>query len=298
MALPVLWWIACWAVAPSPWDIGARNAAGFALSPVAAWPARLGEWSALAGFLLDGPVTWLLWLVGALALVAAIVRSERVRGGKLVAGRTAGGMGRWLLAAPYRDDSTGVGLRSAAACHSGDTARGVWRRPPVNPRPDRAWAGRDAPAAAEHRAVCGADYPAPIPAPAAGADCRRCRHRAGRARRCRLPRAGCRSGGDHGVYTVGLDEVVDWLDAARTRRRCSITARWAGTTDSICSTPSKRVRSTCAGIQATCIWPTTPPRRHTGRADPVAASWSPERDLAISLAARNLALHERGPCWF
>ncbi len=70
VVLPVLWWDSLrWAVAPSPWDLGAQNAVGFALAPVAAWLDRLaGWWAALSGIVAGRAwAIWLLWLAGALA---------------------------------------------------------------------------------------------------------------------------------------------------------------------------------------------------------------------------------------
>jgi hypothetical protein len=68
IAAPVLYWDSLrWAVAPSPWDLGARNAAGAALSNLETWPARLADWLALSRHLLGDPLTWLLLCAAVLA---------------------------------------------------------------------------------------------------------------------------------------------------------------------------------------------------------------------------------------
>lgn len=68
IAAPILYWDSLrWAVAPSPWDLGARNAAGTALSNLATWPARWASWMALSRHLLGDPAVWLL-LFGAVFL--------------------------------------------------------------------------------------------------------------------------------------------------------------------------------------------------------------------------------------
>ena len=141
VVLPVLWWDSLrWAVAPSPWDLGARNAAGFALVPVATWPA-LGRMGCAGGLLVGGPAIWLLWLAGALALVAAVARSERVRAtnwwpAALLAGW---GVGYWMLHVVTM--VPGVGSLPASAGHPATllAAFGADRLQPLS-RPNRRWA--------------------------------------------------------------------------------------------------------------------------------------------------------------
>jgi 4-amino-4-deoxy-L-arabinose transferase-like glycosyltransferase len=68
VAAPIFYWDSLrWAVAPSPWDLGARNATGFALSDPAAWLARLLDWMTLSRHLLGDPLPWLLLLAAMLA---------------------------------------------------------------------------------------------------------------------------------------------------------------------------------------------------------------------------------------
>lgn len=292
MVLPVLWWDSLrWAVAPSPWDSGARNAAGFALASVATWPARMGEWTALAGFLVGGPASWLIWLAGALALVTAIVRSKRVRAANWwpVALLAGWGAGYWLL-------------------HVVTTVQ-VWDRyllPLVIPVTLLAAFGADrllTLVPVEHK--LSETHPQPLRPALHTAPI--VQHQSPRlllvliavmllivlggpavqAAEGRLP-----VGGDHGAY-AGLDEVVDWLDARAGSAPVLYhrTLGWhyrfylfhpieAGQID---------LRWYPSDVYLADNAAKTPHRpRYL-----VAASWSPDRDLAMSLAARNLALHER-----
>lgn len=77
VAGPILWWDSLrWAVAPSPWDLGARNAAGFALAAPGQWLPRTQAWLAFGGYLLGGGWTW--WLLAALLTLSA-VRWRQIR---------------------------------------------------------------------------------------------------------------------------------------------------------------------------------------------------------------------------
>ena len=61
---PILYWDSLrWAVAPSPWDLGARNAAGFALAAPEQWLPRLWAWLELARYLLGAAWLWLLLVI-------------------------------------------------------------------------------------------------------------------------------------------------------------------------------------------------------------------------------------------
>jgi 4-amino-4-deoxy-L-arabinose transferase-like glycosyltransferase len=65
VAGPILVWDSLrWAVAPSPWDLGARNVGGVALAEPALWLARGQAWLALAGYLVASR-----WLTMALLVV-------------------------------------------------------------------------------------------------------------------------------------------------------------------------------------------------------------------------------------
>jgi 4-amino-4-deoxy-L-arabinose transferase-like glycosyltransferase len=77
---PILWWDSLrWAVAPSPWDLGARNAAGFTLAALALWPARAQAWLELGSLLLGGG--WLWWLIFLALLAFSVVRWRQLRAG-------------------------------------------------------------------------------------------------------------------------------------------------------------------------------------------------------------------------
>jgi hypothetical protein len=78
---PVLWWDSLrWAVAPSPWDLGAQNAGALTLLPPAAWPGRAAAWLALAWQL---QASWPVWLLLAAALTGAglLVATRRTDAG-------------------------------------------------------------------------------------------------------------------------------------------------------------------------------------------------------------------------
>ena len=71
IAGPVLWWDSLrWAVAPSPWDLGAQNVGALVLLPPAQWPDRAAAWLALAWQLQASWPAWLLW--GALLCAAVL----------------------------------------------------------------------------------------------------------------------------------------------------------------------------------------------------------------------------------
>lgn len=79
--LPVLWWDSQrWAVAPSPWDLSARNYGGIVLLSPAEWGARTVEWSPWVGYLLGS--AWPLWIVGIVAAAGNGTRIKRMRWSK------------------------------------------------------------------------------------------------------------------------------------------------------------------------------------------------------------------------
>lgn len=76
---PILYWDSLrWAVAPSPWDLGARNAAGFGLAAPETWPSRLLAWAGLLRYLLGAEGTWVLGAIVLLAAALALVRRRTV----------------------------------------------------------------------------------------------------------------------------------------------------------------------------------------------------------------------------
>ena len=292
VVLPVFSWDSLrWAVAPSPWELGAQNAVGFALAPVAAWPARAGEWAALSGLLLGGPAIWLLWLAGALAVIAAVARTAWVRPASwwpvlLLAGW---GAGFWLLhvvttvqvwdryllplvipvtlLAAFGADRL---LSLVPFEHGYSEARPQPLRPALHTAP-----------------IVQRQSPRLVLTLVSGLVLIVLAGPAVQAAEGRLP-----VGGDHGAY-AGLDTVVAWLDARaesapvlyhRTLgwhfrfylfhpvEKGQIDLRWYPGDFYLADNAAK-----------------TPHRpRYL-----VVAEWSPERDLAMSLAARTLTLRER-----
>jgi hypothetical protein len=74
---PILYWDSLrWAVAPSPWELGARNAAGFALSAPDVWLPRLLAWADLSRYLLGNVWLWVLAL-GALLVMEIMTPHDR-----------------------------------------------------------------------------------------------------------------------------------------------------------------------------------------------------------------------------
>jgi hypothetical protein len=77
IVVPIFYWDSLrWAVAPSPWDLGAANVGGVALLPPDEWPARAAAWGELAWYLLASP--W-VWAIYAFVLAAAILQAARRR---------------------------------------------------------------------------------------------------------------------------------------------------------------------------------------------------------------------------
>jgi len=292
VVLPVLWWDSLrWTVAPSPWDIGAQNAAGFALAPVAVWLVRASEWAALSGLLLGGSRIWLLWLAGTLggAVTAALgARVQPVRWGPaaLLAGW---GIAYWLLHVvttiqvwdryllPLVVPVTLLAALGAdrllaliPAEHGAGEARPRLLRSALHPAPMvRRQSLRLLPA------VLGCCLLIVLGAPAV------------QAAEGRLP-----VGGDHGAY-AGLDAVVDWLDA-RTDEAPVLYHRTLGWHFRFylfhrVETGQIDLRWYPSDVYLADNAAKTPHRpRYL-----VVAAWSPDRNLVMSLAARNLVLYER-----
>jgi 4-amino-4-deoxy-L-arabinose transferase-like glycosyltransferase len=76
---PIVCWDSLrWAVAPSPWDLGARHASGLALAAPESWLPRLLSWAQLSATALGPPWPWGL-LLGAVGWQA--LRRERLEAG-------------------------------------------------------------------------------------------------------------------------------------------------------------------------------------------------------------------------
>lgn len=72
VVLPILYWDSLrWAVAPSPWDLGATNVGGVAAVAPSAWLGRAESWLGLVWYLLASPWAWFIY--AALLLVATII---------------------------------------------------------------------------------------------------------------------------------------------------------------------------------------------------------------------------------
>ena len=77
VVLPIFYWDSLrWAVAPSPWDLGATNVGGVALLGLSAWVGRAEGWLGLAWYLLASPWAWGAYAV---LLMLAVVGSWRRR---------------------------------------------------------------------------------------------------------------------------------------------------------------------------------------------------------------------------
>lgn len=72
---PILYWDSLrWSVAPSPWDLGARNVGAVSLTALAQWGARLRGWLDLAWYLLASNLAWLVVSAGVVVGVALAAR--------------------------------------------------------------------------------------------------------------------------------------------------------------------------------------------------------------------------------
>jgi 4-amino-4-deoxy-L-arabinose transferase-like glycosyltransferase len=75
VVLPILYWDSLrWAVAPSPWDLGASNAGGLTVLPPLASIERMPAWGELLWYLLASPSVWVAYM---LALVIAFAAAWR-----------------------------------------------------------------------------------------------------------------------------------------------------------------------------------------------------------------------------
>ncbi|MBK8048864.1 MAG: glycosyltransferase family 39 protein [Anaerolineales bacterium] len=80
ITLPILYLDSLrWAVAPSPWDLGARNAGTVLLASAATWQTRLYGWLALAWQLAAAPAPWLIWSILLLGAVWFARRGDQGR---------------------------------------------------------------------------------------------------------------------------------------------------------------------------------------------------------------------------
>jgi 4-amino-4-deoxy-L-arabinose transferase-like glycosyltransferase len=96
---PILYWDSLrWAVAPSPWDLGAANVGGVGMLPPTEWPGRSAAWGRLAWHLLSSPLYWGAYaalLIGALTL--ALRRRKAPQGWRAAAVLAAWSFGFLIL---------------------------------------------------------------------------------------------------------------------------------------------------------------------------------------------------------
>lgn len=127
---PIMYWDSLrWAVAPSPWDLGARNAAGFALAAPEQWLPRLWAWLDLARYL-PGAV-W-IWLPPLAAIIVSMSR-------KLLASRQPAILTQRRKDAEKRRESAGenlsllfsANLRAPAPLHRQNSAQPAFQFPPA-----------------------------------------------------------------------------------------------------------------------------------------------------------------------
>lgn len=81
LAPVILWDAGRWAVAPSPWDLGARHYGRLTILPPGAWPARLRAWLPWLGELAGG---WFVWLVPAVGFDLTLLRPASGMDGRKV----------------------------------------------------------------------------------------------------------------------------------------------------------------------------------------------------------------------
>ena len=86
VVLPILYWDSLrWAVAPSPWDLGATNVGGVALLAPAAWIGRAEGWLGLGWYLLASPGAWCAYGVLLVLATVGAWRRREARGSWLPA---------------------------------------------------------------------------------------------------------------------------------------------------------------------------------------------------------------------
>lgn len=106
--VPVMVWDSLrWRVAPSPWDLGARNVGAVTLSDPTQWPDRVRAWSGVAWYLMG---SWGAWLLAAWSMLAAVARPLHPR--------TRKGAGAWQRSATAQKASHPArrGLGRGAHC--------------------------------------------------------------------------------------------------------------------------------------------------------------------------------------
>jgi 4-amino-4-deoxy-L-arabinose transferase-like glycosyltransferase len=272
---PILAWDSLrWAVAPSPWDLGARNAAGFALAAPALWPVRAQGWLELSSYLLGE--TW-LWLaaLGLLLAFGLAWRKWRSR----VHWQPAAGLALWgvtLLALHIVTtvqvwDRYLLPLAPIVALLLAFTVEtvltvGVVSKPHISANLERVvWK----PHLLAMLLVLALAWPAFA------------------AAQGRLP-----IGGDHGAYS-GLDEVAAWL-TARTDAAPVVYQRNLGWHFQFYFFDALQ-----AGRADLRWYPSAVALADNAAKTPhrprylVVADWSPVRDLPVQLATRRLAAAER-----
>ena len=75
--LPILYWDSLrWAVAPSPWDLGARNYSSLALLPIDQWGDRIARVADLLWYLTASHIVWMALIAACVLVVVNVGRTE------------------------------------------------------------------------------------------------------------------------------------------------------------------------------------------------------------------------------
>ena len=273
---PIVCWDSLrWAVAPSPWDLGARHASGLALAAPESWLPRLLSWANLSATALGPPWPWGL-LLGAVGWRA--LQRERLKAGR-AAGRAAGIGGRSPTPASQPAWTLVLWGLGFLALHLLSTAQ-IWDRYLLPLAPAVALLG--AFGAVWALAPEGRLSTAALPATFLALWLGFLAMPAGRAALGQLA-----LGGDRGAFT-GIEEISGWL-AERTAGRPVLYHRilgWHFNFYLFAPVQSGRLELRW--------YPSTVHLADNAAKSPhrprylVEADWSPDRDLAVQLALRRL----------
>ncbi|MCS6825852.1 MAG: glycosyltransferase family 39 protein [Caldilinea sp.] len=279
---PILYWDSLrWAVAPSPWDLGARNAAGFGLAAPETWLPRLLAWAELLRYLFGSGSAW---VVGASILSFSALALFQHRAAL-----------RWLPAALLTIWSVGF-----LALHLVSTVQ-VWDRYLLPLAPIVALlTGFGAGGLLERWEVY-----AKVQALRRGAEMRQgWQARAAlllvtvwllagvapalQAAQGRLP-----IGGDRGGYT-GVEQVAAWLEAQAQNARPVVYHRSLGWhMQFLLFAPLREGRIELRWVPSATQLADNAAKTPHRPLYWVEAEWLPERSLTMHLATRKLALRER-----